>query len=148
MKSESKVPPRLTGFRQGTILLIDDDIDEHFLLEHSLEEMGLQKKLLSFYGCRQAINYLNQMNSADLPSLIISDYHMPAMNGKEVLMHLKGTAGLAHIPVIVYSTVMTASLEKELMQLGALACMVKTFDLKELTMALLGGESNRQDWND
>ncbi|MBC7937788.1 MAG: response regulator [Rhizobacter sp.] len=118
------------------VLLIDHDIDEHFLLESSLGEIGLNKKLRSFNSGRTAINYLDSLFRNDFPALIIVDFNMPLMNGREVLQYLKYTYRYARIPVIVHSTKMTECIKCDLMEIGAVACFRKTFCMKELKIYL------------
>ena len=125
-----------TKYATCDILLVDDDIDEHFLIECSLGEMGLNKKLLSFDSGVKALQYLKMLPKPDFPSLIVLDYNMPLMNGKDVLQHLKNTHRYSNIPVIIHSSEMNQNMKCDLLELGATACFRKTFDMRELKIYL------------
>ncbi|MBC7937789.1 MAG: response regulator [Rhizobacter sp.] len=118
------------------ILLIDDDIDEHFLFECLLDDIGLNKRLLAFDSGKKAIQYLNTLSRDDLPSLIVLDYFMSVMSGKHLLLYINSMSRFSRIPVIVHSSQMGEDIKIDLMKSGAIECFKKTPDMKELKMFL------------
>jgi CheY-like chemotaxis protein len=96
------------------------------LFESFLGEIGLDKKLIFFDSGKKALQYLNALCRPDFPSLIVLDYHMPGMSGKDILEYLKYTYRFSNIPVIVYSTKMNENMKYDLIELGAIACFRKT----------------------
>jgi CheY-like chemotaxis protein len=104
------------------ILLIDDDEDDLEILSSSLKLLGLNIKI--FNAGDKALAYLNSKIGA-LPILIILDYNMPRINGEQVLLLLKSNAYTRNIPVIMYSTTMSAIFEHAIIDLGAMACFTK-----------------------
>jgi len=80
--------------RKERILTIDDDPDILDVLDLTLSE---------FYEVVQASNAENGLSlvNAKPPNLIICDYMMPGMNGKEFCKKLKKDILLQHIPIIM-----------------------------------------------
>jgi CheY-like chemotaxis protein len=108
---------------QPYIVLIDDDEDDLEILSSSLKLLGINVK--SFESGETAFHFLHSIGNAEFPSLIILDYNMQKINGEEVLFLLKNHLSLKQIPVVMYSTHMTAILQKALIALGAQACFIK-----------------------
>jgi len=80
--------------RKERIITIDDDPDILDVLNLTLSE---------FYEVEQASNGAEgiELVNKHIPNLIICDYMMPVMNGKEFCKHLKKDVLLQHIPVIM-----------------------------------------------
>ena len=68
-----------------------------------------------------------------LPRIIICDLHMPIMNGREFLSHVKGDKRFNEIPVLVLTSDDDADAELQLLQFGADAFVSKTKDPRVLT---------------
>lgn len=64
--------------------------------------------------------------------LIISDYHMPVINGLDFLKALSSRGRGQDVRVILVSGNMTKEIEKEAKQAGAFAFLEKPYDFKEL----------------
>ncbi len=77
--------------RNGTILMVDDNPDDGFLLERALRSAGLTNRLHVVNNGRDAIAYLEGTGKfADrerypFPVLSIVDLHLPVASGFEVL---------------------------------------------------------------
>ena len=80
--------------KKETILTVDDDPDILDVLDLTLSE---------FYTVLQAANGQEGLNLVQqkIPDLIICDYMMPVMNGREFCKALKKDILLQHIPVIM-----------------------------------------------
>lgn len=106
------------------ILIIEDNAPLAWLLERMLRGK---------YGITVMNNGLDALlwlAEGNLCDLIISDLHMPAVNGVELLESLKQSGLYSEIPVIVLSGV-EGSTEK-CMSLGAFSCVTKPFDPQKL----------------
>jgi CheY-like chemotaxis protein len=113
------------------ILLIDDDSDDLEMFSSELEKKGLRVK--TFDSSTNALFYLKLMfDIQQLPSLIIMDYNMPKRNGYQVLQLIKDNKDTKNIPVVMYSTSMSAILKTQLGDAGALHCFNKPWTTKEL----------------
>jgi CheY-like chemotaxis protein len=124
-----------------TLLLIDDDVSMHRLVNELLKSRVKQLWLSEnpHEGLRLALTYK--------PSLILLDNHMPSMNGTEVLQHLRDMPGTRDIPVIM----MTADNQRETVlwakEHGVAGYLLKPCDPEQLLSKvgpLLGIQSHRQ----
>jgi two-component system, chemotaxis family, chemotaxis protein CheY len=117
------------------ILIIEDNAPLAWLLERMLR--GQYSIVITNDGL-DALLWLSEGHVCDL---IISDLHMPAVNGFELLESLKQSGLYREIPVIVLSG-MEDSIDK-CMALGAFSCVMKPFDpqklLQQITLALQAG---------
>jgi CheY-like chemotaxis protein len=113
------------------ILLIDDDEDDLEMFSSELEKKGIKVK--TFDSSTKALFFLTLMSGNDeLPSLIIMDYNMPKKNGQQVLLLIKDSVDTKDIPVVMYSTSMSAVLKEQLSNAGALDCFSKPWTRQEL----------------
>ncbi len=127
-----------------TILLIEDNADILENLTEFLEMEGF--KVVTAIDGKKGLELAIQL----MPDLIICDYLMPQMSGKEVLKELVDTVKTHEIPFI-FSTSMSEKSDKEkALRLGADEYIIKPFDLDTLlimTKALLKSGSKRQPLN-
>ncbi|MEO6071487.1 MAG: response regulator [Chitinophagaceae bacterium] len=114
------------------ILLADDDQDDRFIMDLSFGEIGWSNGVKFVSSGEDAIRFLNSVSPPHYPSLIVLDYNMPKMNGGTTLAFLKTHELYKNIPVIVYSTGMTATLRNQLITSGAASCYMKVEDQKKL----------------
>jgi CheY-like chemotaxis protein len=104
--------------------LIDDDPDDLEMLGAALEASGMRVK--TFPSGENAEFYLQLLSRmADRPCLVILDFNMPGMNGQQVLATIKHMPVAGNIPVVIYSTGMSAQLKTTLLDLGAENCFIK-----------------------
>jgi response regulator RpfG family c-di-GMP phosphodiesterase len=68
------------------ILLVDDEKDILNLYYECLQSWGYQT--ISFDNPKEALNYIDK-NISDYPSLIITDYKMPEMNGIDFIKQIR-----------------------------------------------------------
>ncbi|CAN1212832.1 histidine kinase [Tumidithrix helvetica PCC 7403] len=78
-----------------SILVIDDDLVVHQLLERALGKMGLF--VYSAYEGKEGVRLAREIK----PSAIILDMMMPSMNGWEVLTALKADPETSNIPIVM-----------------------------------------------
>jgi CheY-like chemotaxis protein len=85
-----------------TILAVDDDEDDLFLLKSILRK--IDKSIHGFFltSGREAIDYL--LSDIELPDILFLDINMPIMNGKEILQEIRRNPKTSSLRVIVYST--------------------------------------------
>jgi len=90
-------PQRRAKTEPFTVLIIDDDEDQSFVLCNRLERQGY--KTLSANTGR-----LGQTIAESLrPHLVLLDLRLPDMDGFDVCQRLSDTAETSHIPVIILS---------------------------------------------
>jgi len=107
------------------ILTIDDDPDILDVLELTLSE---QYEVLQANNGDEGLRMLQQKN----PDLIICDYMMPVMNGREFCKALKKDILLRHIPIIMLTGKGEVHDRVGGIEAGADDYIVKPFDPSEL----------------
>lgn len=88
----------------GTIIIIEDDADDQFVLEEVFDELGYPNKRMYFQDGLSALDYLYA--TPDRPFLIISDINMPKLNGLELRrkIHTDAELSLRCIPYVYLTT--------------------------------------------
>jgi CheY-like chemotaxis protein len=114
------------------ILVVDDDVEDHLILQDYFSEADLDLSVGFRENGRQAIQFLENISEdSNLPDLIILDLNMPIMNGTQTLINLKGIPRLRHIPIIIFSTSENETEKRKCLSLGAVDYMVKPHSLEE-----------------
>lgn len=101
------------------ILVIDDDKMMHFVTKKVL---GEHFDLIHAYDAQEAVNKLSELKV----DLILSDIHMPGIDGLEFLESLMTDAELNNIPVLIMTGQPTVEKEKNALNLGATDFIDKT----------------------
>lgn len=91
--------------------------------------LGKENELIYFEDPIRAIEWLNEGNE---PTLIISDLHMPRMNGCEFLHYLKEHTLFKHIPFVMLSNEENSAERISLLEAGAEDYILKPFSPVEL----------------
>src|SRR5687768_282600 len=93
-----------------TILVIDDNDDDQFLIHHTLKKIGVTDPIHLLSDGAEAIEYMmgegkfSDREEFAYPTFIITDLKMPRKDGFAVLEFLKGNPEWAVIPTIVFSS--------------------------------------------
>jgi CheY-like chemotaxis protein len=122
---------------QYTILLVEDDLNDIFLVKRAFKMARIQNPLQIVTDGEEAIHYLSgQGKYADraafpLPKLIVMDLKMPRLTGFEVLKWVKGdNKPLRRIPIVIVSSSDNPEDVNRAYGLGANAYMVKPVQLR------------------
>lgn len=107
------------------VLLAEDDKELRELLTLVLENAGYQ-----VCQCSNGEQLLARLREPQSFNLVISDIHMPGLNGLEVLARRRGE--IQQIPFICMTAFGDAQTHREARQLGAVATLDKPFDLDEM----------------
>jgi CheY-like chemotaxis protein len=86
------------------ILIIDDDKDDVEILAEALTECGVDG-IHYVNSAMKAFIFLEQLDSNNLPKLIITDLHLPAISGAQFLKDLKGMDKYKDILVVLTATI-------------------------------------------
>ncbi len=114
--------------KQKRILAVDDEPNMRRLLEISLRQAGYQA--LSAANGKEALELLKQ----EQVDLVVSDLHMPGMNGLELLKQMRIDGEL--MPFIMVTAQGEISTAVEAMKLGAADYILRPFDLEVLEVAI------------
>jgi len=98
--------------KSSVVLVADDDTDDCELLSFAFSEIiGPESCDLRFVeDGHELLQYLRREDrysgagSAPRPALILLDFNMPKMDGREALVQIKADANLRRTPVVVLST--------------------------------------------
>ena len=110
------------------ILHVDDDEDIRTLTKMALELVG-KYEVEQFPTGEAALEHPEAITS----QLFLLDYMMPGMSGEELWHHLRGVPGLENVPVVFMTAKSEGAFSERLMEMGALAVIVKPFEISELS---------------
>lgn len=90
--------------KDGTIVVIEDDEDDRFVLEEVFNELGYPNDRIYFPDGVSALDYLHQ--TKDRPFIILSDINLPRLDGLELRrkLHTDAALSLKCIPYIYFTT--------------------------------------------
>jgi DNA-binding response OmpR family regulator len=109
-----------------SILIIDDSLPLHKLIEAHLESCGAQ--LESVFDGESGVVAAAKLR----PGLILLDVDMPGIDGLETCRRLKANRETSEIPVIFLSASIHTDQRLQALQLGALDYANKPFNPREL----------------
>lgn len=112
-----------------TVCIIDDNPVAATQLARLLKSADLGSSQ-AFTDARRALQWC----IAFPPSLVLLDYHMPELNGLEILGRLRANAATRHVPVAMISGWVVGSLRVEALQAGACDVIAKPFVPDELKL--------------
>ena len=121
----------------GTILLVEDNEDDVFLIRRALTKAKVSHAVQVARDGLEAIAYLNgEGKYADrqeypLPVLVLLDVQMPKMDGFEVLNWMQGQPLLKSLRVVVLTNGLDSRESSAAHQLGAHSFLVKPTDFAD-----------------
>lgn len=116
------------GRSEQPVLVVDDNPMFCRVLERLLSREGVNP-----YFADNGVMALEKLEGGALPKVIICDLHMPVMNGRELLVRLKGEPRWSAIPVIMLTSDDDVDAELQLLNSGADAFVSKGKDPRVLT---------------
>ena len=105
-----------------TIIITDDSSTARMITKRCLEIAGFSDA--SFLEAEDG-NTALQLARENPVDLMVVDLNMPNMDGRSLLKRIKCNHQLNHIPILIISSLVSESLEKELIELGAFAAISK-----------------------
>ncbi|HMD50276.1 MAG TPA: response regulator [Bryobacteraceae bacterium] len=105
----------------ATILVIEDNSADVFLLRYALDAHGEDYRLEVLRDGEQAIEFVQMQRTAGAaaePCVIVLDLHLPKHSGAAVLKAIREEPALAHVQVIALSTLASPREERELRELS------------------------------
>jgi serine/threonine protein kinase len=127
--------PRVAGMEDKQVLIVDDSSMWRLRLQRVLEALGFTNFVTAADGV-QAVAHLQDREF----DLIVTDYHMPNMNGKELVAHIRQNRSQQAVPILVVTTEYDPLKLGEVHQVGASAICHKSSDpqlLRNIVMRLL-----------
>lgn len=123
---------------EGTVLLVEDNPDDFFLVEEAFKRAELPARLRWVKNGLEGKDYLlGKAKFLDrlenpLPNLALVDLKMPAMSGFELLEWIRNQPFLKRMPVVVLTSSERSPDVNRAYDLGANSYLVKPSSLKDL----------------
>jgi DNA-binding response OmpR family regulator len=111
------------------VLLVDDEFQLLLFYRKTLEKSGFQQ-IVTLDDSRQVMPFL----AKQLPALIVLDYSMPFLNGKDLLVMIKEE--YPQIPVLFVTALDDLETAVECMRLGAFDYLLKPFDSERMVTSI------------
>ncbi|HTE26061.1 response regulator [Flavitalea sp.] len=90
--------------KRGAIVVIDDDLDDHEIIQEIFKELNLPNEIKYFGAVQSALDYLSLHQTE--PFIIISDLHLQEINGFQLLDKIRNNDEISRkcIPLIFVTT--------------------------------------------
>ena len=111
----------------ASILLVDDYEFIRTILEHMLQQLGYQNLRMAGDG----VDALHLLRTRPV-DLVITDYHMPEMDGIGLFQSMQQDPVLAKIPVLLISGVPTEKFATQALATGIQSTLNKPFRAEQL----------------
>jgi len=131
----TEAAPGLRGMTDFTVLVVDDEQDSRFLMQHHLVDLGCE--VLTASNAKDGI----QLARAQQPDLITMDLQMPDMDGWTALRVLKDDPETRDIPVVIASIVASEGRGR---LLGAVDLLNKPVERADLLRVIWRNLATRQ----
>lgn len=109
-----------------TILIVDDSESIRKLVQFNLSNAGYY--ILVANNGKDALKYFN----GEIIHLLLTDLHMPVMNGLELIKEVRKIKLYKHLPILFLTTETQTSIKKEAKEAGATGWIVKPFEFEKL----------------
>ena len=121
------------GGRAARMLLVEDSVADHKLVQLALEEAGSSTRLHHVEDGAEAMAVLDAVSTGGRPrpDLVVLDLNLPRVSGVDVLRRVKSDLVLRTIPVVVFSTSRADVDVSVAYACGANAYVVKPVDLHQ-----------------
>lgn len=110
------------------VMLVDDNVDDLFVLRQRLMRGGVENPILSFEDGEEAMAHLKRAmaaNGTPCPRVMFLDLRMPRCGGFEVLKWVRSQPALSELQVVIVSTSTLPEDATRATQLGALQFLAK-----------------------
>ena len=95
--------------RKCSVVVIDDNLGDLFLVKEAIRREGLDCEIVSIRDGEQAIAVLCGPEAAgNRPDCILLDINLPKVRGDLVLQAIRQQPHLANVPVLVWSSSLSA----------------------------------------
>ncbi len=141
LKPVKKLPVEIIG---ASILIVDDNIVNRNILREQVKHWKCRN--VAVESGAKAIKVLENARDKNIKiDLIITDYHMPGMNGEDLFTALKMRPEFAGIPVIMLTSVNEDKMIRRLQKQGIAALLTKparsSLLLNTITTCLFNAQS-------
>jgi CheY-like chemotaxis protein len=120
------------------ILIVEDNDEDFEATMWVLRKSAYDVPVVRCKDGSEAVAYLDKNDattggaSAPIPAIVLLDLNMPRMDGRQVLKHIKTSANLSSLPVIVVTTSAMSGDVTSCYRLGANSYVVKPVNMVKL----------------
>lgn len=118
--------------KKGPVVVIEDDLEDQGFLTEIFLRLNCTNKLIFFQNGSQAYDFLS--TTEEIPFLILSDVHMPYVNGFDLKKKIKTNcdSGIQCVPFIFFSTTSTKNILVDAYTTSTQGFFIKDSSLIEL----------------
>jgi two-component system chemotaxis response regulator CheY len=109
------------------VLIVDDSFTSRHIVRQMLERMGVERFAEAESG-RQAIEWIER----EFFDLIVTDYHMPEMDGRELSCYIRNHSTQQSVPVLMVTSETDQNRLAGIAQSGVTAVFDKPFTVETL----------------
>ena len=114
--------------RSATILLIEDDADDSFLLMRQLKQAEIDDHVTVIGNGKEALDFL--VGAGSIPIIIFLDLKLPGMSGLQFLQKIRQEPRFHSIPVVVMTGSSNPKDVEECEKLGVTGYLSKPVSLR------------------
>ncbi|MBO9576104.1 MAG: response regulator [Sphingobium sp.] len=116
---------------QKSVLIVDDSAVSRMVLGRALTEQGYH--VCAVNGGNEALDWIDRHPPADL---VITDLHMPDVDGLHLIRYLRARRGYTTLPIFVLTAGAEDQEKQQVREAGATGWIVKPFDTAKLVNAI------------
>lgn len=116
--------------RKRVIVLADDSKSIREAVAFGLEEEGFE-----VYRAEHGTSALEKFDGRKI-DLLLTDFHMPEMNGLELIRNVRKLAAYKHIPILILTTETQKEIILEAKRAGGTGWLVKPFKMENLLQTI------------
>jgi len=121
----------MTGGLPFSLLLVDDDEDDRIFIDDAFLRLGYDAEVKKFKDVSGLFHYLKSIDDSLLPSLIVLDNRIAELEAPAVVKMMYTEERYRSIPIVVYSSMLSPTKQKELIAMGVYACFEKGENMEE-----------------
>jgi len=113
-------------FKNLRVLVVDNDVPSHKLLQINLEKLGSVVTIA--HDGPEAV----ELAKAHEYDICLMDILMPAMNGLDTIRHIRVEGKTKDMPIIVVTAVTTGDIREQCKSVGADECIMKPIQFMDV----------------
>ena len=126
MNTQSPSADNISGTRQPTILIVENEISNRILIEKVLSTRGY--RCLSASNGREALDLLDR----EVVDLILTDLSMPVLDGYRTIQLIRARPGISKVPIVAVTAYALNDENEAAMQIGCNEYLTKPFKPRQL----------------